>query len=55
MSGSHALPLLIDFARSTHAGFNDQILNEGPDLNFIQGLKNLIQVLDEIKVKAAPA
>ena len=42
---------LLDFAHATHKGFNDKILNEGPDMGFIQGLKNLIQILDELKRK----
>ena len=32
-------------------GFNDKILNEGPDMGFIQGLKIMIQILDELKKK----
>ena len=42
---------LVDFAHATHKGFNDKILNEGPDMGFIQGLKNLVQILDELKRK----
>ena len=40
---------LIDFAHSTHKGFNNKILNEGPDMGFIQGLKTLVQIFDELK------
>ena len=42
---------IIDFAHSTHKGFRDDILHEGPDNGFVQGLKNLVQILDEVLQK----
>ena len=42
---------LIDFAHSTHKGFRDEILHEGPDSGFAHGLKNLVQILEQVLQK----
>lgn len=42
---------MIDFAHSTHKGLRDQDIHEGPDLGFIQGLKSLVRILEEIMQK----
>ena len=39
---------LIDFAHSTHRSFRDEIVHEGPDLGFIQGLKSLVWILQQL-------
>ena len=42
---------LIDFAHSTHKGFRDEVIHEGPDTGFAQGLKNLMKILDKVLQK----
>ena len=42
---------LIDFAHSTHRGLRDPIVHEGPDSGFIQGLKSLIHLLEQLVQK----
>ena len=39
---------LIDFAHSTHRGLRDPIVHEGPDSGFIQGLKSLTTLLEQL-------
>ena len=42
---------MIDFAHSTHKGLRDQVIHEGPDLGFIQGLRSLVRILEQIMQK----
>ena len=42
---------LIDFAHSTHRGLRDPVVHEGPDSGFIQGLKSLIHLLEQLVQK----
>lgn len=45
---------MIDFAHTTHSGFfNDNIIHEGPDLDYIKGLENLIFLFMNIQKEAA--
>lgn len=40
---------MIDFAHTTHSGFpNDQILHDGPDLDYIWGIENLITLFSQL-------
>lgn len=44
---------MIDFAHTTHSGFvNDSIIHEGPDLDYIKGLENLIFLFMDIQKEA---
>jgi inositol-hexakisphosphate kinase len=36
---------IIDFAHSTHQGLKDEIVHDGPDSGFIQGLNSLLKIL----------
>ena len=42
---------MIDFAHSTHKGLRDQAIHQGPDLGFIQGLRSLVSILEQIMQK----
>ena len=42
---------MIDFAHSTHRGLRDQVVHEGPDLGFIQGLRSLVQIIEQLMQK----
>ena len=42
---------IIDFAHSTHKGFRDETIHEGPDSGFAYGLKNLVKILDQVLQK----
>ncbi len=42
---------MIDFAHSTHRGLRDEVVHEGPDANFIHGLRTLLQILETLLSK----
>lgn len=42
---------MIDFAHSTHKGLRDEVVHEGPDSGFIQGLKTLLCILEKLQQK----
>lgn len=42
---------VIDFAHSTHRGLRDQVVHEGPDSGFIQGLKSFLRILEKLLQK----
>ena len=44
---------MIDFAHSTNRSFRDEVVHEGPDQGFIQGLKSLVKILEQLMQKYA--
>jgi len=45
---------MVDFAKSTNSNLDGQMVHEGPDLGYIFGLTNLIQLLSEIVPSDSP-
>jgi len=41
---------MIDFAHTTHQGYQDRIKHQGPDLDYINGLANLVQLFKELEL-----
>ncbi len=39
---------VIDFAHSTHKGLGDDVVHDGADLGFIEGLKSFVAIMDKI-------
>jgi inositol-hexakisphosphate kinase len=40
---------MIDFAHTTHAGFHDDVVHEGPDRDYMWGLSNLIHLFQQLQ------
>ncbi|XP_076441360.1 inositol hexakisphosphate kinase 1-like [Babylonia areolata] len=42
---------MIDFAHTTHSGFHDDIVHEGPDADYIWGLQNLTHMFTQLHMQ----